>query len=143
MKKIRTVALMLNLGVAGIYAQPGPINMTVSGSGAPSTVSLQGIPASEYQLAGNGTLGVFTLRVLSTSMTSPQISTTCSGPTKMYFSTMAGGGVFRSQDGGLLKLNLTGGSDCIDFAAGQALCTRILQITGGTGRFKNASGTVT
>ena len=39
-----------------------------------------------------------------------------------------------------MKLNLTGGSDCIDFAAGEALCTRVFQVTGGTGRFKNASG---
>ena len=37
----------------------------------------------------------------------------------------------------------TGGGDCIDFVAKQALCTRIFQITGGTGRFKNASGAVT
>jgi hypothetical protein len=146
MNNIRTAALMLHLGVVGIYAQPGPVNMIVSGSGERSTISLQGTPASEYQLAGNGTLGSFTLRVVSTSMTSPQISITCSGPTKVYFSTVGGAGVFRSQDGGVLKLNLTGGGDCIDFAvppAGEALCTRILQITGGTGRFTNASGTVT
>jgi len=37
----------------------------------------------------------------------------------------------------------TGGSDCIDFVAGHALCIRNLQITGGTGRFKHASGAFT
>jgi hypothetical protein len=42
-----------------------------------------------------------------------------------------------------LKVNLTGGSDCIDLAAQQALCTRIFQITGGTGRFQGATGAVT
>jgi hypothetical protein len=53
-------------------------------------------------------------------------------------------GVLRSsQDGSLLKVNLTRGSDCIDFSAGEALCTRIFSILGGTGRFKKASGNVT
>jgi hypothetical protein len=141
MKHLATAVLMLNLGVAGIYAQPGPVNMTLSGTAAASTISLQpGSPTSEYHLAGNGTLGPFTFRVVSTSMTSPQKSSACSGPTKFYFPTVAGAGVFRSQDGGLLKVNLTGGSDCIDFAAGEALCIRVFQVTGGTGRFKNASG---
>jgi len=143
MKRRATVILMLNFGAVGIYAQPGNVNVTVSGTAGPSTISLQGAPASEYQLAGNGTLGQLTARIVSTSMTSPQKSTTCSGPTKVYFPTVAGGGVLRYQDGGLLKLNLTGGGDCIDFAAGEALCTRILQVIGGTGRFTNAFGTVT
>jgi len=141
MKHLATAVLMLNLGIAGIYAQPSPVNMTLSGTGGASTISLQpGSPASEYHLAGNGALGPFTFRVVSTSMTSPQKSSACSGPTKVYFPAVAGAGVFRFQDGGLLKVNLTGGSDCIDFAAGEALCTRVFQVTGGTGRFKNASG---
>jgi hypothetical protein len=82
---------------------------------------------------------------VSASITSPQVSATCSGPTKIYFPTVAGGGVLRSQDGGTLKLNLSAGSDCIDFSvspAGEAICTRVLQIMGGTGRFANASGTL-
>ena len=48
--------------------------------------------------------------------------------------------VFRFQDGSLLKVNLTQGDDCIDLAAGEAHCTLTFQITGGTGRFKDASG---
>jgi hypothetical protein len=48
--------------------------------------------------------------------------------------------VFRFADGSLMNVYLTGGSDCIDLSAGQALCIRVFQITGGTGRFKNASG---
>ena len=140
MKVLATVALILNFGVAGIYAQPNPVNMTLSGTAARSTITLLGTPASEYQLAGNGALGQFTLRVVSNGMASPQESNTCSGPTKAYFPVVAGAGVFRSQDGGLLKVGLTGGGDCIDFAAGQALCTRIFQVMGGTGRFANASG---
>jgi len=40
-------------------------------------------------------------------------------------------------------VNLTQGADCIDPAAGVAHCTLTLQITGGTGRFKDASGVLT
>jgi hypothetical protein len=39
-----------------------------------------------------------------------------------------------------LKVNVTQGADCIDLAAQQGHCTLTLQITGGTGRFKDASG---
>jgi hypothetical protein len=143
MKNTAMLALVLSLGAAPINADPGNVNMTLSGTAAQSTISLQGTPAAEYRLEGNGTLGPFTFRTLSTSMSSPQESTTCSGPTKVYFPTVAGAGVFRAQDGSLLAVVLTGGSDCIDFAAGAALCTRIFQITGGTGGFTNASGSVT
>jgi hypothetical protein len=136
MKHFATAALMLNLGVAGMYAQP--LNMTLSGTNAPSTIDLgTGTPTSEYNLDGNGTLGLFTLRAVSASAASPEQSSTCSG---LYIPVLAGEGVFRFQDGSLLKVNLTGGSDCIDLAAGEAHCTRIFQVTGGTGRFKNASG---
>ena len=41
MKHIATVALMLNLGVAGVYAQQRPVKMTFSGTAAPSTINLQ------------------------------------------------------------------------------------------------------
>ena len=41
MKHIVTVALMLNLGVAGIYAQQKPVKMTFSGTSAPSAINLQ------------------------------------------------------------------------------------------------------
>ena len=142
MKLFAAAAVMLNFGVAGIYAEP--VNLTVSGSAANSTVQLPlGTPASEYNLAGDGTLGPFTFRVVSTSAASPDFPTTCSGATKLHFAVVVGAGVIRSQDGSLLTVNLTGGGDCIDFIANQALCTRIFQITGGTGRFKNASGAIT
>ena len=143
----RLATLTLLLGVAGIYAQPGPINMTVSGSASPSTVSLQaGTNTSEYRLAGNGALGQFDLRVVSVTIPTPQQSTTCVGPTKSYFPVPVGAGVFRFQNGDLLMGNLTGGSDCVDFSGQPALCTRIFQITGGTGRFQNSptsGGTLT
>ena len=143
MKHIATLILMLTFGVAAIHAEPGPVNMKLSGSATRSTISLGGTPASEHSLAGNGPLGAFTFRVLSTNTTSPQSSSTCSGPTKVYFPVVAGAGVFGSPDGALLNLNLTGGGDCIDFAAGNALCTRVFQVLGGTGRYTKATGTLT
>ena len=41
MKHTATVALMLNLGVAGVYAQQSPVNMTFSGDGRPSVIDLK------------------------------------------------------------------------------------------------------
>jgi len=144
MKNIATVALMLSLGAASIYAQENSVRMTLSGTAAKSTINLQpDAPTSEYHLDGDGTLGPFTLRTVSTGTASPQQSSTCSGPNMIYFSAVAGAGVLRFQDGGLLKVNLTGGGDCIDFAAQHATCTRIFRITGETGRFQGASGNVT
>jgi len=42
-----------------------------------------------------------------------------------------------------LKVNMTQGTDCIDLAAQEGHCTLTFQITGGSGRFKDASGTLT
>src|SRR5215471_1718112 len=109
MKYIATVALMFNFGVAGIYAQPGRVNMTVSGTAAASTINFRpGAPTSEYLLAGNGPLGQFDLRTVSVSTPSPQPPGTCSGPTKLSLSAVAGGGVFRFENGSLLNVILTG-----------------------------------
>ena len=64
---IATLALMLNLGVAGIYAQQNPVRMTFSGNGAPSAINLQqpNTNTLEENVAGNGTLGPFTFRNVS------------------------------------------------------------------------------
>lgn len=136
-----TAALILSLGVAGAHAQPFPVNMTLSGSAAPSTVDLgTGTPASEYDLTDGRISGSFTFRAVTAGPGSPQPSSPCSG---LYIPTTAGQGVFRFEDGRPLKFNLTEGSDCINLAAKQARCTRTFEITGGTGPFKNASGKVT
>jgi hypothetical protein len=139
------VALMLNLGVASIYAQQKPVTMTFSGTGAPSAINLllSNTTTGEDNLAGNGTLGAFTFRNISAETTIPQQSSTCSGPTQLYFVRVDGAGVFRFQDGSLLKVNLMQGADCVDFAAQEGHCTMTFKITGGTGRFKAASGILT
>ncbi len=138
---IATVALILNLGVAGIYAAQGPIRMTVSGTNVATTINLQpGTITDEVIFAGNGTLGPFTYRELHADTLSPQSSSTCVGGTGLYIPTLAGGGVFRFQDGSLLNIGLTAGSLCIDLTAGVAHFTGTYKITGETGRFKGASG---
>ena len=144
MKYILAMALMLNLGVAAVYAQHYPVKMAYSGTSGASAVNLQqpGTATVEENFAGNGALGQFTFRLISAETTSPQQPppSTCSGPANIYFSRLGGAGVFRFQDGSLLKVNVTQGADCIDLAALQGHCTLTLQIAGGTGRFKDASG---
>ena len=144
MKHIATVVLMLNLGVAGVYAQQKPVKMTFSGTTVASTINLQADTVTDDQdLAGDGTLGPFTYRELHADLATPQPSSACSGPTRVYFPTVNGGGVFRFQDGSLLTVKITGGGICIDFAAGMGHLTGNYQITGGTSRLKGASGTLT
>ena len=138
------VALMLNLGVAGVYAQQKHVKMTFSGTLEVSTINLQPDTNTDGEnLAGDGTLGSFTFRELHADVAVPQPSSTCSGPTRVYFPTVSGGGVFRFQDGSLLTVKITEGAICIDFAAGMAHLTENYQITGGTKRLKGASGTLT
>lgn len=149
MKRSNIYLSMVALVMASALSIPAAaqsVKMMFSGTGANSTVDLKQPNLSspfEYNLTGTGALGPFTVRLVSAGPQSPSSSNTCSGPNKLYFQVTAGGGVLRFQDGSLLYVRLTDGSDCIDFAAFDALCIRVLQITGGTGRFKNASGSIT
>jgi hypothetical protein len=144
MKHIATVALMLNLGVASVYAQQRAVKLTFSGTSGPSAASLgPGTATGEDSFAGSGTLGLFTYHDVTADITTPSPSASCSGATQIHFLRMVGAAVFRFADGGLLYVNLTQGDDCIDFAANHAICTMMFQITGGTGRFKNTTGILT
>ena len=136
-KYIPMVALMLNLGVTSIYAQQHPVRMKFSGNGAPNAIDLKhpGANTVEENVAGISTLGSFTFRDLRAAETVPQPSSACAG---VFFPTVAGGGIFRFQDGSLLKVIITGGGDCIGQL--QATCTLTFQITGGTGRFQGVTG---
>ena len=137
-----TFALMLNFAIAGAYAQSLPVRLTFSGSSAGSSIDLK-VPnttTGEEDLAGMGSLGTFTFQLFKASVNAPQSSNTCSG---LYFPNLAGGGLFRFQDGSLLTVSLTGGADCIDLVHGLAHCNLTFKITGGTGRFQKASGVLT
>lgn len=142
MKQLTTLALMLSLGTASLYAQQTPIRMTFSGTGGPSTVDLKypNTNNGEESLAGSGTLGSFTFRMVEATSSTPQPSNTCSG---VYFQTVAGAGLFRFQDGSMVSVSFTQGGDCIDFVRLVAHCTWTFKINGGTGRFQNASGVLT
>ena len=145
MKYIAAIALMLNLGVASVYAQHQVVKMAVSGTAASSAINLQqpNTSSSEDNYTGDGTLGSFTYRDVRALTNNPQPSSTCSGPNKIFFTASVGAAIFRFQDGSLLNVNLTGETDCIDLSVGNAHCVLNFQITGGTGRFKNASGLLT
>ncbi|HLG96965.1 MAG TPA: hypothetical protein VKX49_11695 [Bryobacteraceae bacterium] len=133
---ISTAALMLNLGVASVYAQHLPVMLSFSGTSVSSTITIQaGASTGEYNLNGTGTLGPFSLTTLEASSQPPGACPAADHP-------YVGSGVFRFQDGSLLIVSLTQGSDCLEFTATGpvAHCTRTFQVTGGTGRFKNASG---
>ena len=145
MKHIATLALMINLAIASVYAQQTPLKMTFSGTGAASPIDLKqpNTNTAEENVAGNGTLGPFTFRDVRAIATSPQPSSTCSG---VFFPNVYGGGILRFQDGSLLRVNLKQGADsgdCIDFVHLMAHCTLTFEIKGGTGRFQDASGVLT
>jgi len=138
------IATVITLGVASVCAQE-PVKMTFSGTAANSIINLQQPNTSEDEdtFAGTGTLGSFTLRNVRAISNSPTSSSTCSGKNELYFEEPAGGGVFRFGDGSLLYVHLKQGGDCIDLSTNEAHCILTLKVIGGTGRFKNASGTLT
>jgi hypothetical protein len=139
MKHVAITALILTLGVAGVSAGERPVKMRFSGSMVPTSVVMQPNTITDEELLA-GALGSFTFRKLRTDALAPQPSAACSGPSEANIAVVAGGGVFRFEDGSLLTVAITEGALCIDFAAGMARLTETYQITGGTGRFKGVSG---
>jgi hypothetical protein len=137
------IVAVLTLGVAAASAQQS-VKMKFSGTAANSVMNLQQPNTSddEDNFAGTGTLGSFTLRNIRAISNSPTSSSTCSGPNNLYFTETAGAGIFRFEDGSLLYVQLTEGGDCIDLVTNEAQCALSFEISGGTGRFKNASGTL-
>ena len=132
------VALMLNLGVAGAYAQQKHVKMTFSGTNVATTINLRASTITdETHLAGRGSLGRFTFRELHADGAAPQPPSGCTGPS---FGVLKGAGVFRVQDGSLLIVTVVDGSGCINLTAGHADLIVNYQISGGTGRFTGASG---
>jgi len=144
-KHLATLALMFTFGVVAAYAHDQPVKMTFSGTSETSATSLAQPDTSNDadNFAGAGTLGSFTVRNIRAISNSPGTSSTCSGANDLFLTELAGASVFRFEDGSLLEMTLTQGGDCIDLTTGLAHCTLMFQITGGTGRFKHASGTLT
>jgi hypothetical protein len=142
MKRFATIALMVNLAIASAYAQQNPVKLVFSGTGAASSIDLKqpGASTAEENVGGYGSLGIFTFRDVRAVANLPQATSTCSG---LYFPSTSGAGVLRFQDGSLLKVSLTQGGDCIDLVNLVGNCTLVFKITGGSGRFKNASGVLT
>jgi hypothetical protein len=141
MKQLATLALILSLGGASVHAEERPVRMRFSGSIVPTSIVMQpNTITDDEQLAGDGALGPFTFRKLRTDALAPQPSATCSGASQVNIPVVAGGGVFRFEDGSLLTVGITEGALCIDFAAAAGRLIETYQITSGTGRFRGVSG---
>ena len=56
MKHLATLALMLNLGAAGVYAQDKPVKMAFSGTEAASAINLQISDTHRFKHASGGML---------------------------------------------------------------------------------------
>jgi len=151
MRDLTTVALMLNLGIASLYAQQpaeehsraGRVRMKFSGSTMSTTLAIApNTLTHESHVAGNSSLGPFTYRGLWADDPGSQSSGSCGSGFGPNFRIVAGAGVFRFEDGSLLTVQLTEGTLCVDIAdpahpVGRQFET--YQITGGTGRFKHAA----
>lgn len=150
MKHATTLVLVLMCS-AGVQAREYQINMTYSGaityqavSAPPITLVPGGNSAlSDLTAAGNGSLGPFTLREVAATAAKPT-SFGCAAPDNSAASGFVkAAGVFRFHDGSLLTYELKEGTGCLDFTKGFGSSTFTETITGGTGRFQNASGTLT
>jgi hypothetical protein len=120
-----------------------PLKMTFSGSKVATKIDLgPNTRTDEVHLAGNGTLGPFTFRSLRADETIPQSFGKCGAGSGPNLRVVAGGGVFRFQDGSLLTVTLTGGALCVDLDHVVGHVNETYQITGGTGRFEGAKGSL-
>jgi hypothetical protein len=129
----------------GDDSRRGQVKMTFSGSFVPTAIDVQADTITDEELlAGNGTLGPFTFRKLRTDETAGVFGS-CGDGVGPSVRVVAVGGVFRFEDGSLLTVTLPQDSPgvlCVDFDHGVGHLAETYQITGGTGRFKGASGTL-
>ncbi|WP_109487885.1 hypothetical protein [Occallatibacter savannae] len=144
LKGIAASVVVLLLGAVNLSAQTA-VKMTFSGTSENTANDLLQPNASndEDHFTGISTLGSFNLGEVRAISNNPSPSASCSGINQLHFSEPAGGGIFRFGDGSLLYVQMTQGDDCIDFSVNSAHCVLQFQVTGGTGRLANASGTLT
>jgi hypothetical protein len=143
MKHATIAALIFILSVAHAQAQQQPVNLSFSGTAEDMALLLQpSTVTSEQNFSGNGSLGPFTYHEVLAESTAAAASSTCTGPTRFFVPILAGSGVFRFQDGSLLTVRIEEGGVCVDLAIPLGHVTVTYQITGGTERFKDASGTL-
>ena len=125
----------------GLDSRRAQVRMAFSGSMVPTSIVVQPDTITDEELlAGNGTLGPFTFRKLRTDELSPQSFGSCGSGSGPSIRVVAGGGVFRFEDGSLLTVTVTEGDLCVDLDHAVGHLAETYQITGGTGRFKEASG---
>ena len=151
MRHLTTVALMLNLGIASLYAQQpaeehsgaSRVRMRFSGSTMSTTLAIAPDTLNhESHVAGNSSLGPFTYRGLWADEPGSGSTGSCGSGFGRVVPVVAGAGVFRFEDGSLLAVQLTEGTLCVDLTdpahpVGRQFET--YQITGGTGRFRHAA----
>jgi hypothetical protein len=136
-----TTVFVLGIGSGAQADEPRSVRMKFAGTNVATSINLRpNTVTDETHLTGDGSLGAFTFRELHADGASPQPPAGCTGPN---FAVVAGAGVFTFEDGSLLVVTVADGSACIDLAAGNAAITVNYQITGGTGRFREASGELT
>lgn len=140
MKRLEIMAFMLLVGGAVGYAQQNPVQLKASGSEQTVPFIVNGSTAGgKESLSGQGSLGKFTFEGLRAD--SNDVATTAACPDG-DIPVVGGAGIFRFSDGSLLAVTVTGGDICID-ANGFGHLTDTYQVMGGTGRFQNATGTLT
>ena len=146
MKHLSILALVLTFSAPRIHAQqvqPIPVWMIDSGTAINSPMNLQpGTSTVDVTSSGHSSLGPYTFHLVQAGGPVPMPTATCGGAL-LNFPQVSGAGVYRFQDGSLLTVKLKEGSICVDLVAGNAKVTGTFQITGGTGVFKGASGTLT
>lgn len=142
---LATVIMMLAIGGTAAYASDQAVTLSFSGTSETSPTNLQQPNSSNDgdSFAGKSTLGSFTARNLRAISSVLGSSNSCSGANLLYYPELSGASVIRFDDGSMITMNLTQGGDCIDLTTGLAHCSVTFQITGGSGRFVNATGTLT
>ena len=135
-----TTVFVLGIGPGAQADEDRSVRMRYSGTNLATSINLRpNTITDETHLTGDGSLGAFTFRELHADDPS-QHPVGCAGPN---FGVVAGAGVFTFEDGSLLVVTVADGSGCVDLAAGNAAITVNYQISGGTGRFREASGELT